>query len=63
MKIIIAEDRCIGAGACVLAADEVFDQREDDGVAVLLDADPGEDQRARVTDAAARCPAMAIEVQ
>lgn len=38
MKVIIDEDKCVGAGQCVLAAAEVFDQREDDGIVVLLDA-------------------------
>ncbi|MFE1176629.1 ferredoxin [Streptomyces sp. NPDC058773] len=62
MKVVIDEDKCVGAGQCVLAAEEVFDQREDDGIVVLLDAVPPEEQRAPVEDAAARCPALAIEV-
>ncbi|WP_336053478.1 ferredoxin [Streptomyces sp. CA2R101] len=62
MKVIIDEDKCVGAGQCVLAADQVFDQREDDGVVVLLDARPPEEQHSSVEDAAARCPALAIEV-
>ncbi|PBC84329.1 Ferredoxin [Streptomyces sp. 2224.1] len=62
MKVVIDEDKCVGAGQCVLAADQVFDQREDDGVVVLLDALPPEEQHSSVEDAAARCPALAIEV-
>lgn len=62
MKVIIDEDKCVGAGQCVLAADEVFDQREDDGIVVLLDAAPPDGLHASVEDAAARCPALAIEV-
>lgn len=62
MKIIIDEDKCVGAGQCVLSAAEVFDQRDEDGIVVLLDAVPPDEQRAPVEEAAARCPALAIEV-
>ncbi|MEU7636055.1 MULTISPECIES: ferredoxin [unclassified Streptomyces] len=63
MKITIDEDKCVGAGQCVLAADEVFDQRDEDGIVVLLTPDPPRELLARVEDAAARCPALAIEVE
>ncbi|HJP74974.1 MAG TPA: ferredoxin [Pseudonocardiaceae bacterium] len=63
MRIILDEETCIGAGQCVLAAPDVFDQRDEDGIAILLDEDPGEDQRAAVEDAAIRCPALAIQIQ
>jgi len=63
MRITIDEETCIGAGQCVLAAPEVFDQREDDGVAVLLTETPGKDQRAAVDEAAVRCPALAIRLE
>ncbi|MGY5137894.1 ferredoxin [Streptomyces nigrescens] len=62
MKIVIDEDKCCGAGQCVLSAAEVFDQRDEDGIVVLLDAVPPEEQRAPVEEATARCPALAIEV-
>ncbi|GAA2209520.1 ferredoxin [Nonomuraea monospora] len=61
MKVTVDEDKCCGAGNCVLLAPEVFDQREDDGIVILLDAEPGEDQHAQVREAAAVCPAGAIE--
>jgi ferredoxin len=63
MHITIDEHKCIGAGQCVLAAPSVFDQREDDGVVVLLNADPPDSDIADVRDAAALCPAAVIEVQ
>ncbi|MDR7304626.1 ferredoxin [Haloactinomyces albus] len=37
MKIAIARAECIGTGQCVLSASEVFDRRDADGVAELLD--------------------------
>lgn len=62
MHITIDQAKCVGAGQCVLAAPEVFDQRDDDGIVVLLNADPPEDQYAQVREAAAICPAAAITV-
>ena len=62
VQIEIDEDRCCGAGMCVLAAPEVFGQRDEDGVVILLDPAPPEEQRAAVDDAIAQCPALAITV-
>jgi ferredoxin len=62
MKVTVDEDRCCGAGQCVLIAPEVFDQREDDGVVVLLDAEPSERFHTTVREAAGVCPAAAIEL-
>ncbi|WP_406311929.1 ferredoxin [Streptosporangium sp. NBC_01639] len=63
MRVTIEEGRCIGAGQCVLAAARVFDQREEDGVVVLLDPAPPDEESAAVREAAALCPALAIEVE
>ncbi len=63
MKISVDVDRCCGAGQCVLAAPDIFDQRDDDGIVILLDASPPADQYDNVRKAAAVCPAAAIEVQ
>ncbi|WNV86020.1 ferredoxin [Umezawaea sp. Da 62-37] len=60
MKITVDEDKCCGAGSCVLSAPEVFDQRDEDGVVVLLDAEPAEELHAAVREAAQVCPAAAI---
>jgi ferredoxin len=62
MQVELDQDKCVGAGQCVLAAPAVFDQREDDGIAVLLDDDPPDDLTADVEQAAAVCPAMAIRL-
>ncbi|TMR13294.1 ferredoxin [Nonomuraea turkmeniaca] len=62
MKVRVDEDKCCGAGQCVLLAPEVFDQREDDGIVILLDAEPPEHVHATVREAAAVCPAAAIEL-
>jgi ferredoxin len=60
VKITVDEDKCCAAGSCVMAAPEVFDQRDEDGIVVLLDPQPAEDQHQAVRDAAAVCPAAAI---
>ncbi|MET9295593.1 ferredoxin [Streptomyces sp. NPDC003077] len=62
MKITLEEDKCCAAGQCVLVAPEVFDQRDEDGVVVLLDAAPPAEQHEAVREAAAICPAAAIQV-
>lgn len=62
MKIEIDVDKCVGAGVCVLAAPEVFDQNDEDGVVVVLDEAPSAPQLPKVLDAAARCPAAVIRV-
>ncbi|MEV0200413.1 ferredoxin [Nonomuraea sp. NPDC050691] len=62
MKVIVDEDKCCGAGQCVLIAPEVFDQRDDDGIVILLEPEPGADRHVQVREAAAVCPAAAIEV-
>lgn len=63
MQITIDEAKCCGAGQCVLVAPDVFDQREDDGVVVLLDRAPAAGLFEAVQEAAAVCPAAAIEVR
>ncbi|MFE9768826.1 ferredoxin [Streptomyces sp. NPDC005808] len=59
MKIEIDQDKCVAAGQCVLAAPDVFDQRDEDGIVVLLGT-PSEDRYEAVREAAQLCPALAI---
>ncbi|WP_328608555.1 ferredoxin [Amycolatopsis sp. NBC_00345] len=63
MHVTVDESRCCGAGQCVLAAPEVFDQREDDGIVVLLQENPPAEFHQATRDAAEICPALAIEVR
>jgi ferredoxin len=60
MKVTVDQDKCCGAGTCVLLAPDVFDQRDEDGIVVLLDAAPPEDLHDIVREAASVCPGVAI---
>jgi ferredoxin len=46
----------------VVAAPDVFDQRDDDGVAILLEEQPGAELLDDVREAVAVCPAAAIRL-
>jgi ferredoxin len=63
MKVVVDQDKCVSSGQCVLNADEVFDQRDDDGVVVLLNDSPSPEQADSVRKAAAACPALAIDIE
>jgi ferredoxin len=62
MKVTVDQDKCCGAGTCVLLVPDVFDQRDDDGIVILLDAAPPEQLHGIVREAASVCPAAAISL-
>jgi ferredoxin len=62
MKIVVDEEKCIGAGQCVAVAPGLFDQRDEDGVAVLLQETPLAGPVEHARQAAAVCPALAITI-
>ncbi|MGN9821178.1 ferredoxin [Streptomyces sp. SD11] len=62
MRITVDEEKCCGAGQCVVIAPEVFDQRDEDGIVVLLDAAPATDQHEGARESAGVCPAAAIQL-
>ncbi|MEV0755417.1 ferredoxin [Streptosporangium sp. NPDC050280] len=61
MKVTADRRRCMAAGHCAISAPAVFDHGED-GLVVVLDADPGEDVREAVETAEDLCPSRAIAV-
>jgi ferredoxin len=62
VHVTLDQDRCCASGQCVLAVPEVFDQRDEDGVAVILVPDPPAALHAKLRAAAVRCPAQCIQV-
>jgi ferredoxin len=62
MRIELDEPKCVASGQCVVAAPDVFDQNEDDGVAFLLTEEPADERLGDVREAVAVCPAAAIRL-
>jgi ferredoxin len=63
MKVSIDTGKCIASGQCVLSAPDVFDQRDEDGLVILLNPSPPAGLAGDVRQAAALCPALAITVE
>jgi ferredoxin len=63
MKVTVDQEKCVSSGQCVLNAGEVFDQRDDDGVVILLTDHPPPGQAENTRKAGAACPAMAIDIE
>jgi len=62
MKVAVNQDTCVSSGQCMLLAPDVFDQRDMDGVVVLLQDNPSAELHEDVRQAARVCPALAIEL-
>jgi len=62
VRVVLDEPKCVAAGQCAMTAPEVFDQRDEDGVAVVLDETPPAGLHEDVREAAAVCPAAAIRL-
>jgi ferredoxin len=63
MRVILDTDKCCGAGQCVLVAPEIFDQRDEDGIAVLLQERPSPELHVKAIKAAKICPGVAIQIK
>ncbi|MCT9934572.1 ferredoxin [Planotetraspora sp. A-T 1434] len=61
MKVTADRSRCMAAGHCAISAPDVFDHGED-GLVVVLDAEPGEERRREVEVAEDLCPSRAIAI-
>ena len=62
MKVTVDQDKCVSSGMCVMNAAEVFDQRDDDGVVVLLAEDVPEAEEDRAREAVKTCPASVLHL-
>jgi ferredoxin len=63
MKVIVDQDKCVSSGQCVLNAGDIFDQRDQDGVVVLINHSPSAERADNVRRAAAACPAQATDIE
>jgi ferredoxin len=62
MHVEVDVPKCVASGQCVLIAPEVFDQRDDDGMVILLDDSPAPEHHDAVRESALVCPAAAIRL-
>jgi ferredoxin len=60
MTIEVDLESCIGAGLCVMAAPEVFDQDPADGRVVVLVDELSADQLTAVREAVGLCPTAVL---
>ncbi|WTL36305.1 ferredoxin [Nocardia sp. NBC_01503] len=63
MRVVVQQSKCIASGNCVMRAGQVFDQRDDDGLVILLDENPVPGHAGAVRLAAEFCPAQAIQIE
>lgn len=63
MKIVVDLDKCIAAGSCAAVAPAVFDQRDDDGIVVVLAETPPTSEQDNARLAAGMCPSAAISFE
>lgn len=61
-RIEIDDEACVSAGNCVMAASELFDQREEDGVAILRRQPESDDELSAAREAVDICPAQALRL-
>ncbi|MFD8495573.1 ferredoxin [Amycolatopsis sp. NPDC059657] len=62
MKVTADTGKCVSSGQCVLTAPEIFDQREEDGLVVVLDAEPPPALHALARESELQCPVAAIRL-
>lgn len=62
LEVSVDARLCVSSGNCAMSAPAVFDQSDEDGVVVLLDAHPPADQRPGVEQAEELCPVRAIRL-
>jgi ferredoxin len=62
MRITVDRERCVGAGQCVLAEPELFDQSEQDGRVVLLNERPAPELAGDVEHVMRLCPSQALGI-
>jgi ferredoxin len=62
MAVIVDQDRCVGAGQCVLCAPEVVDQRDEEDTVMPLRQRPPGRLGDTVRQAARLCPGLVTQL-
>jgi len=62
MRVIADRARCTSAGNCARVAPDLFDQQEDDGLVIVLQAEVPPALRDAAREAESLCPANAISI-
>jgi ferredoxin len=62
MRVVVDFDLCESNAVCMATAPEVFEVRDDDFLYILQE-NPPESLRAKVTEAVQRCPKQAISLE
>jgi ferredoxin len=62
MRVVVDFDVCASTGACMQVCPEVFEVRSD-GYLYILQEEPDESLRAKVTEASELCPTGAITIE
>jgi len=60
MKLLADISKCVGAGQCVMFAEDLFSQDEDTGLVSVLVPNPSPGQRESAERAIIACPSLAI---
>jgi ferredoxin len=63
MRIHVDTEKCVGADQCAMAAPEIFDQNDEDGTVILLQAEPASQHADTVSEAVMLYPAQAIQLR
>lgn len=62
MRVAADREKCASSSLCVYAVPEVFDQDEEEGLVVVVDAQPAPALHGAVRHAARSCPTRSIRV-
>jgi len=62
-KITINQETCIGCGACVAVAPELFELNENGKAQAKKTEDLNEEETTKAKEGAATCPVQAIKVE
>ncbi|HEX7658089.1 MAG TPA: (4Fe-4S)-binding protein [Pseudonocardiaceae bacterium] len=63
MKIVADTSVCVGAGQCVLTEPALFDQSEEDGTVIVLNAEPTGELAEKAREAVKVCPSQALSIE